>query len=52
VNFLSDEGPAQIRAAYPESTGDRLIEAKRRHDPTNLFRLNHNLPPPTKPPEQ
>ncbi len=45
VNFLTDEGPERIRAAYPGATWDRLVEIKRRYDPTNLFRLNQNIPP-------
>lgn len=44
VNFLGDEGLERLRAAYPGSTWDRLIEVKRRYDPTNLFRLNQNIP--------
>ncbi|HLE88947.1 MAG TPA: FAD-binding oxidoreductase [Candidatus Limnocylindria bacterium] len=45
VNFIGDEGPARVRDAYPGTTWDRLVEIKRRYDPTNLFRLNQNLPP-------
>ena len=45
VNFLADEGPERVRAAYPGSTWDRLVEVKRRYDPTNLFRLNQNVTP-------
>ena len=45
VNFLGDEGEARVRAAYPGATWDRLAEIKRRYDPTNLFRLNQNVPP-------
>ncbi len=45
VNFLSDEGPARVRQAYPGATWDRLVEIKRRYDPDNLFRLNQNIPP-------
>ena len=45
VNFLADEGEDRIRAAYPGSTWDRLAEVKARYDPTNLFRLNQNVPP-------
>jgi FAD/FMN-containing dehydrogenase len=45
VNFLGDEGEARVRAAYPGATWDRLVAIKRRYDPTNLFRLNQNIPP-------
>ncbi len=45
VNFLGDEGDARIRAAYPGQTWDRLTKIKARYDPTNLFRLNQNIPP-------
>jgi len=45
VNFLGDEGEAQVRAAYPGATWKRLREIKARYDPTNLFRLNQNIPP-------
>jgi FAD/FMN-containing dehydrogenase len=45
VNFLGREGPERVRAAYPGATWDRLVEVKRRYDPENLFRLNHNVPP-------
>jgi FAD/FMN-containing dehydrogenase len=45
VNFVGDEGVARIRAAYPGATWDRLAEIKARYDPSNLFRLNQNIPP-------
>jgi FAD/FMN-containing dehydrogenase len=45
VNFLGDEGEARVRAAYPSATWERLRSIKRRYDPTNLFRLNQNIPP-------
>jgi FAD/FMN-containing dehydrogenase len=45
VNFLGDEGEGRVREAYPGSTWDRLADVKRRYDPTNLFRLNQNIPP-------
>jgi len=45
VNFLVDEGEARVRAAYPGTTWDRLSVIKGRYDPTNLFRLNQNIPP-------
>jgi FAD/FMN-containing dehydrogenase len=45
VNFIGDEGSERVRAAYPGATWDRLVAAKRRYDPTNLFRRNQNVPP-------
>jgi FAD/FMN-containing dehydrogenase len=45
VNFLGDEGEERVRAAYPGATWERLVEIKGRYDPTNLFRLNQNIPP-------
>ena len=45
VGFLGDAGDDTVRAAYPGDTWDRLRELKRRYDPDNLFRLNHNIPP-------
>jgi FAD/FMN-containing dehydrogenase len=47
VNFLSDDGEAGIRAAYPPATYDRLASIKAVYDPENLFRVNHNIPPAT-----
>jgi hypothetical protein len=49
VNFLSDEGEARVREAYPGRTWDRLREIKRRYDPTNLFHHNQNIPPADRP---
>jgi FAD/FMN-containing dehydrogenase len=45
VNFLGPEGSARVRDAYPGGTWDRLASVKARYDPTNLFRVNHNVPP-------
>jgi FAD/FMN-containing dehydrogenase len=50
VNFLGDDGPARLRQAYPAPTWDRLAAVKARYDPTNLFRLNQNIPPATQTP--
>ena len=45
TNFLMDEGPEGVHAAYPGATWDRLAAVKARYDPTNLFRLNQNIQP-------
>jgi FAD/FMN-containing dehydrogenase len=45
VGFLGDEGPARVREAYPGATWERLVAVKRRYDPANVFRLNHNVTP-------
>jgi FAD/FMN-containing dehydrogenase len=45
VNFVGDEGPDRVRASYPGGTWDRLRQVKRRYDPDNVFRVNHNIRP-------
>lgn len=45
VGFLTDDGPARIRSAYPGPAWDRLVGVKSTYDPTNLFRLNQNIRP-------
>jgi hypothetical protein len=42
--FSDDDGSDAIRAAYGPNY-DRLLEVKRRHDPENVFHLNHNIDP-------
>jgi len=44
VNYVSDEGDAFARAAYGPNY-DRLVALKNRYDPTNFFRMNHNIKP-------
>ena len=43
-NYLSDEGDAFARAAYGPNY-DRLVALKNKYDPTNFFRMNHNIKP-------
>jgi hypothetical protein len=45
VNFLFDDSAARIHEAYPKPTWERLRAVKRTYDPTNLFRVNNNIPP-------
>ncbi len=44
-NFLGNEGDARLREAYPAATLERLAAVKRRVDPENVFRGNHNIRP-------
>jgi len=46
VNFMTQDEQDRIRAAYGANY-DRLVKAKNRYDPTNLFRLNQNIEPTT-----
>ena len=45
INELSDAGPDVTQAAYGDAKLDRLRALKRTWDPTNVFRLNHNVEP-------
>jgi FAD/FMN-containing dehydrogenase len=46
VNNLGDEGEDRVMAAYGANYG-RLLALKGKYDPTNLFRRNQNIKPPT-----
>ena len=49
VNFMmDDEDDNRVRAAYGKNF-QRLLAAKRRFDPENLFRVNQNIDPKTRP---
>jgi FAD/FMN-containing dehydrogenase len=49
VNFTGEPDADLMRRSYPEPTYRRLVAVKDRYDPTNLFRLNQNIPPSTHP---
>jgi FAD/FMN-containing dehydrogenase len=45
VNYLGDDAVNEsVTNAYGPNLA-RLREIKRRYDPTNVFRLNQNIPP-------
>jgi hypothetical protein len=44
TNEISNESFAKVRANY-QGNFERLVQVKGRYDPTNLFRLNANVPP-------
>jgi len=44
VNMSMDEGQAQVRAFYRDNY-QRLVDLKKKYDPTNLFRVNQNIKP-------
>lgn len=46
VNYLGDEGPLAVRAAYG-SNYERLTHLKAKYDPSNFFRFNQNILPAT-----
>jgi hypothetical protein len=45
VNFLGQEGSDRVREAYGVEKFERLVALKRKYDPSNVFRINQNIPP-------
>jgi FAD/FMN-containing dehydrogenase len=45
VNFTSDDASTRVRSAYSDEQWKRLVALKAKYDPTNVFRLNANIPP-------
>ena len=46
VNYSPvDETPERVAAAYGHDRWERLVAVKRRYDPMNVFRFNHNVRP-------
>jgi len=44
INFMSGDEQDRVPEAYRERW-DRMVAVKSRYDPSNLFRLNQNVPP-------
>ena len=44
VNFMMEEGQDRVKATYRDNY-ERLVTAKRKWDPANLFRVNQNIKP-------
>ncbi|MET9385088.1 FAD-binding oxidoreductase [Streptomyces sp. NPDC002928] len=45
LNFIGDEGAERVDAGVGAENIRRLAEVKRRYDPDNVFRFNHNIRP-------
>ena len=45
LNFIGDEGPGRVEAAFGPAKYARLREIKQHWDPGNVFRHNQNIPP-------
>ena len=43
-NFMMDEGQDRIKASFRHNY-DRLVDIKRKYDPTTFFRINQNIVP-------
>jgi FAD/FMN-containing dehydrogenase len=44
VNFMTEEESSRVAAAYGDNY-PRLVELKRKYDPTNVFHMNQNVRP-------
>ncbi|HEX2988899.1 MAG TPA: FAD-binding oxidoreductase [Chloroflexota bacterium] len=45
LNFVTNEGEDRVKASFGELKYHRLAQIKRKYDPTNFFRRNHNIKP-------
>jgi FAD/FMN-containing dehydrogenase len=45
VNYIGDEGIEGLKGSYGDVKYTRLSAIKSKYDPTNVFRMNQNIPP-------
>lgn len=45
VNFMTEDEKSRVTSAYKPEIWNRLVELKRKYDPTNLFSMNQNIDP-------
>jgi len=45
INQIGDEGTERVREGYSPAAWLRLRQLKAKYDPSNIFRMNHNIPP-------
>jgi FAD/FMN-containing dehydrogenase len=45
INYIGDEGIEGLKGSYGDVKYTRLSAIKSKYDPTNLFRMNQNIPP-------
>jgi hypothetical protein len=44
INFMTEEETDRVASAYGPAY-DRLVQLKKKYDPTNFFRMNQNIKP-------
>ncbi len=45
LNFLAADDQDRAKLAYGDAHYARMVELKRKYDPSNVFRLNQNVSP-------
>jgi FAD/FMN-containing dehydrogenase len=45
VNFMTEDEKSNVTSAYKPEIWNRLVELKKKYDPTNLFSVNQNIKP-------